>query len=294
MKRLLVLLLSLLLLAGCSGTKTEDTPADAPAAYDIKTAKSAADLAGAKIAIQTDLHEDLVKQVEGIEYSFYDNFDMEVTALKSGVVDGALMDEPSAISYCAKDPEFAYLAFKNNDNGFTVSEADEANSAAFKKGNPLKDEVDAIISGVDMDTYSKLMEEVLTVLQGGTVDSFCLTAEEPAEKNGVLRVGMECASEPFNWTDVDGASSGSVTIASGEGVGLPCNGLDVQVAKYVANKLGRELQVYAIEWDSLLPALDSETIDVIIGNMSPREDRKVNYDFTSSYYNVNYVILYKK
>lgn len=129
---------------------------------------------------------------------------------------------------------------------------------------------------------------VLLVLVG------CGGNNQPQEDENVLVVGMECASEPFNWTDVDGASSGSVVIAKGEGAGEYCNGLDVQVAKYVANKLGKQLQVYALDWDSLLPALDSGAIDCVIGNMSPREDRKVNYDFTSSYYDVNYVVLIRK
>ena len=297
MKKLLLVLLSLLVLCGCAPASepTPAAPAEEPAAaVNMSEAKSVADLKGTKIAIQTDLHEDLAKQIEDVEYSFYGDFDMEATAVKSGVVDGAIMDEPAAISYCAKDSDFAYVPLKNNDNGFTVAEADYANAAAFKKGNELRNTVDEIISAVSMDTYYQLMEEVLKVNQGETIDGFCLTAEAPSTTNGVLKVGMECASEPFNWTDVDGASFGSEIIASGEGAGQPCNGLDVQVARYVANKLGMELQVYALDWDSLLPALDSGTIDCVIGNMSPREDRKVNYDFTASYYDVNYVVLYKK
>ena len=292
MKKLLVILLALLTLCACGSSENTDTADET--GIDMASATCVADLKGAKIAVQTDLHEELAQQIEDVEYTFYDDFDMEATAVKSGVVDGAIMDEPAAISYCQKDDSFGYIALKNNDNGFTVAEADYANAAAFKKGNELRDEVEEIISSIPMETYYALMEELLKVSAGETVEHFSLECEAPETTEGVLIVGMECASEPFNWTDVDGASSGSVTIALGEGAGEPCNGLDVQVAKYVANKLGRELQVYALEWDSLLPALDSGAIDCVIGNMSPREDRKVNYDFTSSYYDVNYVVLYKK
>lgn len=289
MKKLLVVLLSLLVLVGCSGDSNKQATD-----FDMASVKSVADLKGVVIAVQTDLHEELAKQIENVDYTYYDNFDMETTAVKSGVVNGAIMDEPAAISYCNKDDSFAYIPLKNNDNGFTVSEGDYANAAAFKKGNSLKNEVEAIIGSIPMDTYYQLMEEVLKVSAGGEVDKFVLDAEVLEDAQEALVVGMECASEPFNWTDVDGASSGSVTITRGEGSGQPCNGLDVQVAKYVAYKLGRKLEIYALEWDSLLPALDSGAIDCVIGNMSPREERKANYDFTSSYYDVNYVILYKK
>lgn len=294
MKKLFCLLLCLLVLCGCTNNNA-NTDTDTTTAIDMSTVSSIADLKGAKIAVQTDLHEELAKQVEDVEYQFYDNLDMSVTAVKTGIMDCAIMDQPIAYVYTMKDDSLAYVDFTNNVNGFTVSEADYANSAAFKKGNELRDEVEAIITSVDMDTYHELMNQILVVSNGGELENgFVLEYEEPTNPDGVLRVGMECASEPFNWTDIDGASFGSVTIASGEGAGQPCNGLDVQVAKYVAAKLNKTLEVYAIEWDSLLPALDAGTIDCIIGNMSPREDRKVNYDFTSSYYDVDYVVLYNK
>ena len=140
----------------------------------LVNATSIEDLKGANIAVQTDLHEDLAKQIEDVKYSFYDNFDMEATAVKSGVVDGAIMDGPAAITYTFKDDEFTYIDLKNNSNGFAVSEADYANAAAFKKGNPLKDEVEAIIGSISMDTYSALMEEILLVNNGNTIDKFSL------------------------------------------------------------------------------------------------------------------------
>lgn len=286
MKKIVSLLLVALMLAGCSSNRSS---------VDVSKAQDLSGLKGSKIAVQTDLHEELAKQIEDVEYEFYKDFDLEATAVKSGVVDGAIMDEPAAISYCQKDPSFGYVALKNNDNGFKVAEADYANAAAFKKGNELRDKVEEVISSISMDTYYQLMEEVLEVEAGENVDKFVIdNITDGALQNGTLVVGMECASPPFNWTDVDGESFGSAKIAHGEGEGLPCNGLDVQVAKYVAKQLGLNLEVYALEWDSLLPALDSGAIDCVIGNMSPREDRKVNYDFTSSYYDVNYVILYKK
>ena len=72
------------------------------------------------------------------------------------------------------------------------------------------------------------------------------------------------------------------------------NGYDVQIAQYVANKLGMKLEIYSIEWDGLLPALESGTVDAIIAGMSPTAEREEQIDFTNVYYSSNLVIIYKK
>lgn len=85
------------------------------------------------------------------------------------------------------------------------------------------------------------MEQIVTLASGGEVSEFAVSCPAPETTNGVLRVGMECAYEPYNWTDMDGTSLGAVPI-SGEGKeGLYANGYDVQIAQYIANKLGMKL-----------------------------------------------------
>ena len=82
---------------------------------------------------------------------------------------------------------------------------------------------------------------------------------------------------------------------SGEGKdGLYANGYDVQIAQYVANKLGMKLEVYQLEWDSLLPAVQSGTIDAVIAGMSPTAERAKELDFTDTYYESNLVVIIKK
>lgn len=113
---------------------------------------------------------------------------------------------------------------------------------------------------------------------------------ENAKSAGVLKVGMECAYAPFNWTQTDD-KDGAVKIANAEGY---ANGYDVQVAKTIADKIGVKLEVYAYEWDALIPAVESGKLDCIIAGMSPTEDRKQTIDFSSNYYISNLVIIVKK
>lgn len=105
----------------------------------------------------------------------------------------------------------------------------------------------------------------------------------------VLKVGMECAYAPFNWTQTDD-KEGAVKIANAEGY---ANGYDVQVAQKIADALGYELEIYAYEWDALIPAVDSGKLDCIIAGMSPTDERKETIDFSSNYYVSNLVVITK-
>ncbi len=81
-----------------------------------------------------------------------------------------------------------------------------------------------------------------------------------------LRVGMECNYAPYNWTQ---AEPGEHTVPLS--AGGYADGYDVQVARYLAEKLGMELEIVKTEWDGLIPALTSGAgkIDAIIAGMSP-------------------------
>lgn len=112
---------------------------------------------------------------------------------------------------------------------------------------------------------------------------------DTVKKNGVLRVGMECNYPPFNWTQPQ-ASETSVPL---EGGGY-ADGYDVQVAKALAEQLGVELKVVKLEWEGLVPALESGKIDCIIAGMSPTAERKLKIDFSENYYTSNFVAVVRK
>ena len=98
-------------------------------------------------------------------------------------------------------------------------------------------------------------------------------------------VGMECAYPPYNWTQTDD-SNGAVALEAGQFAG----GYDVEIAKKIAEGLGRELVVVPTSWDGLIPALESGVINAIIAGMSPTDERKQSIDFTDSYYREDIVL----
>lgn len=112
---------------------------------------------------------------------------------------------------------------------------------------------------------------------------------EKDSSNKQLRVGMECAYAPFNWTQSDD-SKGAVPIKGGGFAG----GYDVEIAKIIAKELGMELVIVKTEWDGLEPALQAGTIDAIIAGMSPTADRKTRIDFSDNYYTSDLVVVVQK
>lgn len=296
MKKTISLILSLVMLVSCAMLLTGCAKEDAGNAdAGISAATSLADLKGAKIAAQTGtFHADALTQIENVQSSTYPEFTDLLTALKSGAIDGYIAEEPTALSVCLDDETLSYIALKNNDTGFTATDADVGIAVGCVTGSALVAQINEVLATITEETRAALMEQMVKLSAGETVDTLALSSEAPASPTGVLRVGMECAYAPYNWTETEAATPGAVAI-SGEGKeGLYANGYDVQVAQYIANSLGMTLEIYALEWDSLVPAVQSGTVDAIIAGMSPTAEREEEIDFTNVYYESNLVVITRK
>lgn len=111
-----------------------------------------------------------------------------------------------------------------------------------------------------------------------------------SESSGEFKVGLECGYPPFNWTQTTDAN-GAVPIS---GTKEFAGGYDVEIAKLIAEGLGKELVIVKTTWDGLPPAVQSGSIDAIIAGMSPTEKRKENIDFTDPYYRSDLVMVVQK
>lgn len=111
-----------------------------------------------------------------------------------------------------------------------------------------------------------------------------------SETKGTFKVGLECGYAPFNWTQNDDSNGGVIINGSKEYAG----GYDVEIAKKIADGMGKELIIVKTKWDGLVPALLSGKIDAIIAGMSPTAERKKTIDFTDNYYKSDLVMVVKK
>ena len=110
-------------------------------------------------------------------------------------------------------------------------------------------------------------------------------------EDGVLTVGMECAYAPYNWTQMDD-SNGAVPIVNNPGA--YANGYDVMIAKKICEANGWELEVMAIGWDGLTPALNAKQIDAVIAGQSMTEDRMAEVDMAGPYFYASIVCVTQK
>lgn len=287
MKKLTAILLALALLCvGFTACSSRDKT-------DISGAKNIADLKGAVLAAQSDtFHLTALGQIEGITVKEYPDFTDLLNALNSGAIDGYVAEEPTALAVCAADSTLAYLPFVNNSNGFTATDAETGIAVAFKTGSEYVVKANAIISTISTETRSDLMKQIVKMTEDLTADvgTLVLTSANTDTSNGTLRIAMECAYQPFNWTQTTDVN-GAVPIMGKDG--MYANGYDVQVAKYIAAELGMALEIYSLDWDSLIPAVQSGAVDGIIAGMSPTAEREEEVDFTDCYYNSNLVVIYK-
>ncbi len=289
MKRILTSVLAIVMACFCLASCKQSEK------KDLTSATSLADLKGAKIAAQSGtFHADAVNQIEGVVSSVYPDFTDLLVALNSGAIDGYVAEEPTALAVCAENSGLTYVKLKNNDTGFTAGAEDVGIAIGCKDGSSLVEQINAVLDEIPQETKDALMAQMVSLSMGENVDELALKSEKPAQTTGTLKVGMECGYEPYNWTETGEKTIGCVPI-SGEGKsGLYANGYDVQIAQYVANKLGLELEIYSYKWDSLLPAVQSGAIDAIVAGMSPTAEREKEIDFTKTYWESNLVVIIKK
>ena len=110
--------------------------------------------------------------------------------------------------------------------------------------------------------------------------SGCGTAgtTEQAQSGGKLVMGTNAAFPPFEYTTTQGLV--------GE-----FDGIDVAVAKNIAEDAGMELEIVDMEFDGLIAAVSTGKIDMAVAGMTVTDERKEHVDFSDTYYAATQVIV---
>ena len=108
--------------------------------------------------------------------------------------------------------------------------------------------------------------------------------------NTRLVIGMECAYQPFNWTETK-ANDFTLPI---DGTNEFADGYDIAIARYLSEDLGRDVVIKRIEWDDLIPSLNQGSINMVLAGMSSTAERRKNIDFTEPYLKSDLAFLIKQ
>lgn len=92
-------------------------------------------------------------------------------------------------------------------------------------------------------------------------------------ESGVLKVATSPDYPPYEFEDITKDGQDKYV------------GADIELAKYIADKLGVKLQIEAMMFDACMAAVSEGRVDMTICGMVPKEERKLTMDFTDVYYN---------
>lgn len=106
------------------------------------------------------------------------------------------------------------------------------------------------------------------------------SSTDAIEGKSVLKVGTSADYAPFEYVD---AAKGEEII-----------GFDIDLIKLIGEKIGVDMQVQDMDFNSLVPALQAGKIDVVISGMTPNPEREKVVDFSNKYNETEQVILVKK
>lgn len=155
-------------------------------------------------------------------------------------------------------------------------------SIGIQKGNTdLETKLNNALATLDITTRNKMMDEAVDRAAG----IFNTTETTPATlltdpSLPVLRIGLECDYQPFNWTEIK-ENQYTVKIQSNN---YYAEGYDIQVARYLCHKMNYRLEVYQYTWEGLIPALKTGAIDAVIAGMTDNEERRQSIDFSAEYF----------
>jgi len=87
----------------------------------------------------------------------------------------------------------------------------------------------------------------------------------------VYIVGIDSDYKPYSYLDPSGEPQG----------------LDVDSARWIADKMGFEVKIQATAWDGMIPGLQAGKIDMVYSGMTITDERKEKVNFSIPYLKIN-------
>jgi len=226
-------------------------------------------LDGKEFAVPTGTAADklVLSRFPNARFKYFNSVLDAALAVRTGKADAAAYDEPILKNIAARNQGLKVLPemITRDAYGFAV-----------RPDSPeLKKNIDLVISELKKSgAYEAMMQRWFPK----TGDPAPMPSFPPEGDKGVLTFGTAAVTEPFSFMD------GSRNIV----------GFDIEIAHYVARKLGMKLEVVNMDFGAMIPALSAGKVDMIGACITITEERAKKVLFSESYYNGGIAALVKE
>lgn len=224
------------------------------------------DLNGKTVGVQLGTTGDLLMSEEvgegedklgiaGVEQ--YNKAADAVQALLTNKIDAVCIDDQVAKNFVAANPD----ELTTLDTAF----AEESYAIAVSKDNPdLTEQLNGAIAELKEDgTLDAILDKYIAKVEGA---EGYVSPEGTEYPNGTLVMATNATFDPYEY------------IENGEIVGI-----DAEFAKALCDKLGYDLHIEDMEFDSIIAAVNSGKADFGMAGMTVTPERQEQIDFTDTY-----------
>lgn len=235
------------------------------------TVFSVSDLPGKTIGVQLGTTGDIYAsdyEAEGSKIERYNKGNDAIQALKQGKLDCVIIDEQPAKAFVEKNDDLTIL-----EEEFAL---EEYAMCISKDNKELTEKINGALAELKADGT---LDQIISNYIGDDTKGTCpyVSPEGVDRSNGKLIMATNAAFEPYEFYE------NNVIV-----------GIDADMAQAVCDKLGYELVIEDMEFDSIINAVQSGKADMGVAGMTVTEDRLKSIDFTDSYTTATQVIVVRK
>lgn len=253
------------LLAGCAKKDAKTAQNSQEVKVPTKITK-ASDLVGKVIGVQAGTTgEDCAHEIkDAVVKSFKTGIDAAM-ALSNNAIDAILIDELPANQIAQSSPGLTIIngAFESEEYAVAVRKGDET----------LLKAINSTIQRIKNDGTYEMMTNSFMPIDG----NITIPQVDFLDTPDVIKMGTNAAFPPFEYTE-----------------GNDIMGFDVTLGKLIAKDYDKAIKVIDMNFDALIAALQSGSVDFVIAGMTATDERRQNVDFSEPYYTSNQVIIVKE
>lgn len=253
-KYFLSIILIVLIVTGCSNK--------------LNIINSKEDLNNRNIGVYTGSEYDKIAKdnIMNANILYYNSYSDQISALKSGKIDGFLTDEP-----------LANEILKNNKNLKILEEKITEDSYAFAI-NPSRKDLQKEINTelIKMKENGKL-QEIEDKWMGNEESKKVLDEYEYDSNKGTIKFATVSGSAPFAY------------MKNNQIVGY-----DIEIISYICKELGYKLEIVEMSFDGIIPALKSGKVDIAGCSIIVTDERKKSVLFSEANYTGGIVVIVRE